>query len=70
MILPFKHPFSMLIAGPSYSGKTTFTMELLKNLDCGVDFRNCFATPIPQIIQTCTQVIFFMLAVRYISGFS
>lgn len=37
MILPFKHPFSMLIAGPSYSGKTTFTLELLKNLDCMVD---------------------------------
>lgn len=29
----FRHPFTCLIAGPTQSGKTHFTYELLKNLD-------------------------------------
>lgn len=36
----FKHPFTCIIAGPTQSGKTHFTFELLKNLDMLV-------TPVP-----------------------
>ena len=31
------HPFSMLLVGPSSSGKTTYVTKLLKNLDAMVD---------------------------------
>ena len=31
MTLPFKHPFTCLIAGPTGSGKTVFTVRLIEN---------------------------------------
>lgn len=37
MCIKFKHPFSLLVGGPSFSGKTTFVLELLNNLDSIVD---------------------------------
>lgn len=33
----FHHPFTMLVSGPSSSGKSTFVKNLLENLDCFVN---------------------------------
>lgn len=42
----FRHPFSMLVAGPSECGKSTFIYELLKNahrlIDTEFDYIVCF----------------------------
>ena len=33
MLFKFKHPFTCLISGPTQSGKTHFTLELLRNVE-------------------------------------
>lgn len=37
MLIQFKHPFSLLLAGPSSCGKTTFVCNLLTNIDKNID---------------------------------
>lgn len=37
MLLKFKHPFSLVICGPSQAGKSSFTCRLLENLANAVD---------------------------------
>lgn len=37
MLIKLKHPFTLLIAGPSSCGKTTFVCKLLENIDNNID---------------------------------
>ena len=46
MNFKFKHPFTCLISGPTQSGKTHFTLELLKNVDKMIE-------PMPSRIIWC-----------------
>jgi hypothetical protein len=46
MTLPFVHPFSMVIAGPSMAGKTRWVVNLIKNT-------NWLVTPPPNMIYWC-----------------
>ena len=46
MILPLDHPSTILIAGPSFSGKTEFTKRLLKH-------RNEIFSPPPDRVIWC-----------------
>jgi len=32
-MLPFKHPFSSIVSGPTGSGKTNFGMRLINNVN-------------------------------------
>ena len=45
----FKHPFCMLVAGPSHSGKTSWTVKLL------AERRECFQPPVDTILYCYSQ---------------
>ena len=45
----FKHPFCMLVAGPSHSGKTSWTVQLL------AERRECFQPPVDTILYFYSQ---------------
>ena len=49
MTLPFKHPFTCLIAGPTGSGKTVFTVRLIENAPTLIE-------PSPERILWCYGV--------------
>ncbi len=44
--MKFKHPFTCLVSGPTQSGKTHFTVELLKNMKKMI-------TPVPTRVVWC-----------------
>jgi hypothetical protein len=44
--MKFKHPFTCLVSGPAQSGKTHFTVELLKNMKKMI-------TPVPTRVVWC-----------------
>jgi len=49
MTLPFKHPFTCLLAGPTSSGKTVFTVKVIENASTLID-------PSPEKILWCYGV--------------
>lgn len=63
MVLPWKHPFSAIVAGPSGSGKSVFVVNFIENLEamCITKFDNIYwhySEWLPEVKNNKSRIIF------------